>query len=55
VRLRGSNQADTRQIGEPAAPARRPPDRDDGLDPLLDWDAMVQPEAEYQFDQTIDW
>ena len=28
---------------------------DEGIEPLPDWDAVAQPEPEYQFDHTIDW
>ena len=47
-------------IGEPTrpppiTPARGPPAWDEGIEPLPDWDAVAQPEPEYQFDHTIDW
>jgi hypothetical protein len=39
----------------PITPARWPPDWDDRLDPLSDWDALAQPEPEFAFDQRISW
>jgi hypothetical protein len=48
------------RLGEPSepppiAPARGPPARDELLEPLPDWDAIVQPAPEFQSDQRISW
>ena len=48
-------------IGEPAeppriAPARGPPAWDDPpVEAVPDWDALAQPQAEYVFDQQVQW
>jgi hypothetical protein len=53
--------ADSQLIGEPAeppriAPASGPPEWDEGLASAVeDWDALVQPEPEYVFDQQVQW
>ena len=47
-------------IGEPTepppiAPARGPPAWDDEQVQLPDWEAIVQPEPEYELDQRVQW
>ena len=48
-------------IGEPAeppriSPARGPPAWDDPpVEAVPDWDALAQPQAEYVFDQQVQW
>jgi hypothetical protein len=39
----------------PITPAHGPPAWDEGVEPLPDWDALAQPEPEYQFDQSVEW
>lgn len=39
----------------PITPARGPPDWDEGLDPLPDWDVLAPSEPEFAFDQRISW
>ena len=47
-------------VGEPTEPppittARGPPDWGDELGPLPDYDAVVPPVPEFQYDQRVSW
>jgi hypothetical protein len=47
-------------IGEPSkpppiTPTRAPPDEDGARQTPPHWDALAQPEPEYQFDQRVYW
>ena len=47
-------------IGEPPrpppiTPARGPPAWDDAPEPAADWDLLIQPEPDFEFDQRVSW
>ena len=39
----------------PTAPARGPPAWDDAPEPVADWDLLIQPEPDFEFDQRVSW